>query len=39
LEAKVPYYTTAAASLAVARAITEVSSSQLAVRPLQDYYT
>jgi carbamoyl-phosphate synthase large subunit len=39
LQTKVPYYTTAAASLAVARAITEVSPTQLAVRPLQDYYT
>ncbi|MFA9201767.1 MAG: carbamoyl phosphate synthase large subunit, partial [Cypionkella sp.] len=39
LETRVPYYTTAAASLAVARAITEVNPSQLAVRPLQDYYS
>ena len=39
LEAKVPYYTTAAASLAVARAITEVNPGRLAVRPLQDYYS
>ncbi|MCT2558037.1 carbamoyl-phosphate synthase large subunit [Tsuneonella sp. YG55] len=38
LEARVPYYTTAAASLAAARAITEVSADQLEVRPLQDYY-
>ncbi len=39
LEAHVPYYTTAAASLAAARAITEVSADQLEVRPLQDYYS
>ncbi|WP_120717923.1 carbamoyl-phosphate synthase large subunit [Tsuneonella amylolytica] len=39
LEARIPYYTTAAASLAAARAITEVSASQLEVRPLQDYYS
>ncbi|ANY20637.1 Carbamoyl-phosphate synthase large chain [Tsuneonella dongtanensis] len=39
LEAHVPYYTTAAASVAAARAITEVSEGQLAVRPLQDYYS
>ena len=39
LSAKVPYYTTAAASLAVVRAITEVKASQLAVRPLQDYHS
>ncbi len=39
LATKVPYYTTAAASLAVTRAITEVKASQLAVRPLQDYYS
>ncbi|MXO74039.1 carbamoyl-phosphate synthase large subunit [Altererythrobacter aerius] len=39
LEARVPYYTTAAASLAAARAISEVSASQLEVRPLQDYYS
>ncbi|GGD92348.1 carbamoyl-phosphate synthase large chain [Tsuneonella deserti] len=39
LSAKVPYYTTAAASLAVTRAITEVNPSQLEVRPLQDYHS
>ncbi len=39
LEKKIPYYTTAAASLAVARAICEVSSSQLEVRSLQSYYS
>mgnify|MGYP006144076605 CR=1 FL=1 len=39
LEAHVPYYTTATASVAAARAITEVSEGQLAVRPLQDYYS
>jgi carbamoyl-phosphate synthase large subunit len=39
LEAHVPYYTTAAACVAAARAITEVSEGQLAVRPLQDYYS
>ncbi len=39
LEAHVPYYTTAAASVAAARAITEVSADQLEVRPLQDYYS
>ncbi len=38
LEKKLPYYTTAAASLAAARAIAEVSPSQLEVRSLQDYY-
>jgi len=39
LATKVPYYTTAAGSLAAARAITEVRASQLEVRPLQDYYS
>ncbi|QSB43844.1 carbamoyl-phosphate synthase large subunit [Tsuneonella flava] len=39
LESKTPYYTTAAASLAAARAITQVRASQLEVRPLQDYYS
>ncbi|MBX7515141.1 carbamoyl-phosphate synthase large subunit [Qipengyuania sp. GH38] len=39
LEKKVPYYTTAAASLAAARAIAEVSTEQLEVRSLQDYYS
>ncbi|MGD9663981.1 MAG: carbamoyl-phosphate synthase large subunit [Novosphingobium sp.] len=39
LEGKVPYFTTAAASLAVARAIGAVSASDLEVRSLQDYYS
>ncbi|MHA6333633.1 carbamoyl-phosphate synthase large subunit [Qipengyuania sp. CAU 1752] len=39
LEAKLPYYTTAAACLAVAQAIATVSSSELEVRSLQDYYS
>ncbi len=39
LEKRLPYYTTAAASLAVARAIVEVDSAQLEVRSLQDYYS
>ena len=39
LEKKLPYYTTAAASLAAARAIAEVSTEQLEVRSLQDYYS
>jgi len=39
LEKKVPYYTTAAASAAVARAITSVRVSELEVRSLQDYYS
>jgi carbamoyl-phosphate synthase large subunit len=39
LTTKVPYYTTAAASLAVSRALTEVTASQLEVRPLQDYHS
>ncbi len=39
LTTRVPYYTTAAASLAVTRAITEVAASQLEVRPLQDYHS
>ena len=38
LEAKLPYYTTAAASLAVANAIRAISASDLEVRSLQDYY-
>ncbi len=38
LEKKVPYYTTAAASLAAAAAIEAISPSDLAVRSLQDYY-
>jgi carbamoyl-phosphate synthase large subunit len=39
LNAKVPYYTTAAASAAVALAITSVKASQLEVSALQDYYS
>ena len=39
LEKKLPYYTTAAASLAVARAILAVNASDLEVRSLQDYYS
>ncbi|HEU4652219.1 MAG TPA: carbamoyl-phosphate synthase large subunit, partial [Croceibacterium sp.] len=39
LEKKVPYYTTAAASAAAARAITSVRVSELEVRSLQDYYS
>jgi carbamoyl-phosphate synthase large subunit len=39
LDKKLPYYTTAAASLAAARAITEVKAAQLEVRSLQDYYS
>ena len=39
LEKKVPYYTTAAASVAAARAITSVKASELEVRSLQDYYS
>ncbi|MEZ5696612.1 MAG: carbamoyl-phosphate synthase large subunit [Sphingomonadaceae bacterium] len=39
LEAKVPYYTTAAASAAVVLAIGAARSSQLEVRSLQDYYS
>jgi carbamoyl-phosphate synthase large subunit len=38
LEKKVPYYTTAAASAATARAIVSVRASELEVRSLQDYY-
>ncbi|MCB2066749.1 MAG: carbamoyl-phosphate synthase large subunit, partial [Erythrobacter sp.] len=38
LEAKVPYYTTAAASAAAALAIATVNTSELEVRSLQDYY-
>jgi carbamoyl-phosphate synthase large subunit len=38
LAAKLPYYTTAAASLAVAQAIRALRSSNLEVRSLQDYY-
>ena len=39
LTMKVPYYTTAAASAAVALAITSVKVSELEVRSLQDYYS
>ncbi len=39
LEAKVPYYTTAAASLAAANAIRAVNASKLEVRSMQDYYS
>ena len=39
LERKVPYYTTASAALATARAIAEVSTGELEVRSLQDYYS
>ena len=39
LTAKVPYYTTAAASAAVAQAIASVKVSELEVRSLQDYYS
>ena len=38
LVAKLPYYTTAAASSAVAQAIKSVKVSELEVRSLQDYY-
>ena len=38
LEMKIPYYTTAAACAAAARAIITVKASDLAVRSLQDYY-
>jgi carbamoyl-phosphate synthase large subunit len=39
LAAKVPYYTTAAASLAVAQAIVTVRVADLEVQSLQDYYS
>ena len=39
LSQKVPYYTTAAASAAAAQAISQVEPIQLAVKPLQDYYS
>tara|TARA_R110002072_G_scaffold58144_3_gene148726 strand:+ start:2291 stop:5626 length:3336 start_codon:yes stop_codon:yes gene_type:complete len=39
LDRKVPSYTTAAASLAAARAIAEVRPDELEVRSLQDYYS
>jgi carbamoyl-phosphate synthase large subunit len=39
LTAKVPYFTTAAASVAASQAIVALRGSQLEVRSLQDYYT
>ncbi|MBD2841918.1 carbamoyl-phosphate synthase large subunit [Erythrobacter rubeus] len=39
LEKKVPYYTTAAASVAAAQAIAAIEPDQLEVRSLQDYYS
>jgi len=39
LGAKVPYFTTAAASAATAEAIEALQSAELAVRSLQDYYS
>jgi carbamoyl-phosphate synthase large subunit len=39
LTAKVPYFTTAAASVAVAKAIAAAKTSELEVRSLQDYYS
>ncbi|MCK0128461.1 carbamoyl-phosphate synthase large subunit [Erythrobacter sp. F6033] len=39
LEKKVPYYTTAAASLAAAQSIAAITPEQLEVRSLQDYYS
>jgi carbamoyl-phosphate synthase large subunit len=39
LEEKVPYYTTATASLAAAKAIQAVNASELEVCSLQDYYS
>ncbi|QYU67110.1 hypothetical protein J4558_19445 [Leptolyngbya sp. 15MV] len=39
LAMKIPYYTTATASVAVAEAIREVDPAQLEVRSLQDYYS
>ncbi|QUL38795.1 carbamoyl-phosphate synthase large subunit [Erythrobacter sp. JK5] len=39
LEKKVPYYTTAAASDAAARAIAAIAPEELEVRSLQDYYS
>jgi carbamoyl-phosphate synthase large subunit len=38
LAGKVPYYTTAAASVAAAAAISAIRPDQLEVRSLQDYY-
>ena len=39
LASRIPYYTTAAASLAAAQAIVSINASQLEVRSLQDYYS
>lgn len=39
LRSRIPYYTTAAASLATAQAIVSINASQLEVRSLQDYYS
>ena len=39
LARKVPYYTTAAASIAAAQAISEVDPFELEVRSMQDYYS
>jgi carbamoyl-phosphate synthase large subunit len=39
LDKKVPYYTTATASVAASEAIARVSPEELEVRSLQDYYT
>lgn len=39
LKTKIPYYTTAASSTAVAQAIATVRAADLEVRPLQDYYS
>nr|WP_298927663.1 carbamoyl-phosphate synthase large subunit [uncultured Erythrobacter sp.] len=39
LEKKVPYYTTAAASVAAAQSIAAITPEQLEVRSLQDYYS
>ena len=39
LEEKIPYYTTATASVAAAKAIGAVNATQLEVRSLQDYYS
>ena len=39
LSGRVPYFTTAAASLAAAEAIEALRSAQLEVRSLQDYYS
>ena len=39
LTGKVPYYTTAAASVAAAQAIVALNGAKLEVRSLQDYYS